>query len=676
MKTTVKDLTIEQKLKLLCGKDFWHNDDADGKIPCLRMADASMGIRIPDESNDWNGAPSVAYPSMQMLAHTWNTDIAREYAECVADDCLDAGADIVLGPGVNIKRDPLCGRNFEYLSEDPYLAGVMAREYVSGCQAEGAGACVKHFCANNSEYNRLRQSSDVDERTLREIYYKPFEIACEASPVAVMCSYNRVNGVYASEYEKGYGVLRNEYGFDGIIVSDWGAVHDRTASAKAGLDLEMPFDEKNYEKLVEDRKSGRISEREIDACVRRIVDFAYRCKALQEKKTRKHTQKARIEFTQKAEEEGIVLLKNNGVLPLKHKRISVCGLYARPLKRPELISGGGSGRVQRITPVFDVTEIMSGRGYDVLYEPAFDDKGVDGSFMTPAAAVTNAALSDVNIVFAGTGANIESEGFDRTSMRLSAAQEKTILDTAAVNENTVVVLFAGAPVDMSGWIDKAAAVLYVGFPGEKGGEAIANILTGKVNPSGKLAETFPISYADTPSAKGYADSRVTVYREGLFVGYRYYDSYGIPVLFPFGHGLSYSKFDYKNLKLEASGETLEAAFDVRNVSDVDGKEVSQVYVRALAPCVSRPYKELKGFAKTFVKAGETETVKIKLGLDAFEYYSVARGSSAADDGVYEVIVGASSKDVKLKSKVRIDGGKILLLEKSSACDPHRGGNMD
>ena len=667
MKLTTKDLTIEEKLRLVCGKDCWHTVDLGGKIPFVRVTDASMGVRMPVNPENWDGIkPSVSYPSLQMLANTWDLETVRKYAECVTDDCLDAGADILLGPGVNIKRSPLCGRNFEYLSEDPFLAGTVGREYISAMQAEGAGACVKHFCCNNAETNRLQQSSDVDERTLREIYYKPFEIALEAKPVSLMSSYNRINGVYGSEYKKGYNTLRGEYGFDGLIMSDWDAVRDRTKSVKAGCDLEMPFHPEHYEQLVKDFNDGKITETEIDECAERVLDLIYRCKDLQKGKKRKHSLEERIAFTRKAEEEGIVLLKNNGVLPLKKgQSLSMCGWFARPCaynrKRPELICGGGSGYVERLT-VFDMLDIMkSVHGGEISYEPAFSEDGVDSSFMNPGNAVDNAALSDVNIVFAGTGAPSESEGGDRLNIKLCDAQVRTITDTSSVNKNTVVVVFAGSAVDMSEWIDCVAAVVYVGFPGERGGEAVANVLTGNANPCGKLSETFPLSYEDTPVSKCYADSKVTRYEDGLDVGYRYYDTYNVPVLFPFGYGMSYSRFCYGGLKLKTDGKSLEVSYEIENLSDIDGKEVSQVYVRAIGSYVYRPYKELKGFAKTLVKAGAKQKATVKLNMRSFEYWSAAKDGWDVEDGIYEIIVGASVADEMLKAKIKITDGKIKVL---------------
>ena len=667
MKLTTTDLTIEEKLRLVCGKDCWHTVDLGGKIPFVRVTDASMGVRMPVNPENWDGIkPSVSYPSLQMLANTWDLETVRKYAECVTDDCLDAGADILLGPGVNIKRSPLCGRNFEYLSEDPFLAGTVGREYISAMQAEGAGACVKHFCCNNAETNRLQQSSDVDERTLREIYYKPFEIALEAKPVSLMSSYNRINGVYGSEYKKGYNTLRGEYGFDGLIMSDWDAVRDRTKSVKAGCDLEMPFHPEHYEQLVKDFNDGKITETEIDECAERVLDLIYRCKDLQKGKKRKHSLEERIAFTRKAEEEGIVLLKNNGVLPLKKgQSLSMCGWFARPCaynrKRPELICGGGSGYVERLT-VFDMLDIMkSVHGGEISYEPAFSEDGVDSSFMNPGNAVDNAALSDVNIVFAGTGAPIESEGGDRLNIKLCDAQVRTITDTSSVNKNTVVVVFAGSAVDMSEWIDCVAAVVYVGFPGERGGEAVANVLTGNANPCGKLSETFPLSYEDTPVSKCYADSKVTRYEDGLDVGYRYYDTYNVPVLFPFGYGMSYSRFCYGGLKLKTDGKSLEVSYEIENLSDIDGKEVSQVYVRAIGSYVYRPYKELKGFAKTLVKAGAKQKATVKLNMRSFEYWSAAKDGWDVEDGIYEIIVGASVADEMLKAKIKITDGKIKVL---------------
>ena len=662
-----QQLTIEEKLRLICGKDAWNTCDFNGKLPSVKVTDASMGVRM-FLHYDKDEIPSVSYPSAQMLANTWNLETVRAYAECVADDCLDLGADILLGPGVNIKRNPLCGRNFEYYSEDPYLAGVIAREYIAAMQAEGAGACVKHFCCNNLEYNRRLQSSEADERTLREIYYKPFEIACEAKPVSVMCSYNKINGVQGSEYKKGFSVLREEYGFDGAVISDWDAVYDRVKAAKAGLDLEMPFSQGNYDKLLEDYKAGKITEEEIDACAARVLDMVARCKQLQEGKKRKYTQEERIAFTQKAAEEGIVLLKNEGVLPLKKsQKLSACGIYGAPYSAngdySRYLSGGGSSRVVRLTNVFDIPEVLRKQGFTVLFNGGFDDDGINNWMgMDPRKAIEHAAVSDVNIVFAGTGGEIEHEGNDRKHMKLSDVQERAILDTAAANPDTVVVLFAGAPIDMSAWIGEVAAVVWAGFPGERGDAAVANVLTGAVNPSGKLTETFPLCYEDTPASQGYIDGTVTRYEEGLDVGYRYYDTYGVDVLFPFGYGLSYSEFEYSEINVvKKDCNSFEVCYNISNVSKTDGKEVSQVYVRAMSSYVYRPYKELKGFAKTLVKAGATQKVCVRLDKRAFEYWSVANDCWMIEDGIYEIIVASSVADEKLKAKICIKNGEISVL---------------
>lgn len=668
-KTGIEDLTIEEKLRLICARDYWFTVDLDGKLPQIRVTDGPNGVRMPIDPTQWNGVrPSIAYPSVQTLANTWSVEYAEKIGEALSDDCKDLGADVLLGPGVNIKRSPFCGRNFEYFSEDPYLTGILAKEYISGLQKNGTGACVKHFCANNLEYNRMEQSSEVDERTLREIYYKPFEIALQAKPVSLMCAYNRINGIYASEYAKGFRLLREEFGFDGAIISDWRAVRNRAKSAVAGLDLEMPYDENHYERLKNDYHNGLISEETLNECAQRVIDMVFKCKQLGEDKSDKRSISERIELTREIAEEGIVLLKNNGILPLgKGKSVSMCGLFARPCaykpERPEIVCGGGSGQVERLTPMFDIYELMKDKyGKDITYEPAFDDNGVDTAYMKPNLAIDNAAKSDVNIVFAGTGAKTEGEGNDRIDLKLHPVQVKTILDTASVNVNTIVVLFAGAAVDMSEWIEKVAAVLYVGFPGEEGGKAIVNVLTGAVNPSGKLTETFPLCGQDALSSIGSVNGKVTRYSEGLDVGYRYYDTYAVKVLFPFGFGLSYSRFLYKNLSLRKSDDcALNVNYEIENVSDVDGKEVSQVYVRACAPNVYRPKKELKGFSKDFIGARSSNSIKIRLEKDSFSYWSTAKNEWVVDDGIYEIIVGSSCNDELLKGRIKIENGEMIVL---------------
>lgn len=664
-KITVKDLTAEEKLRLICAKEFWYTEDFGGKLPSVCVSDGPVGLRAEriNEKGEKHTVPSVAYPSVQMLANTWNKECARRMGECLADDCTEQDVDILLAPGVNIKRHPLNGRNFEYFSEDPYLAGTLAKEYVLGLQDKGVGACVKHFCCNNFEYNRFHQSSEVDERTLREIYYKPFEIVCEAKPVSAMCSYNRVNGTYASEYKKGFDVLRNEFGFDGAVYSDWDSVRDRTKAAKAGVDIEFPFNGKNYARLIEDYEAGILTDEELDACAERVLNLCYRVEEMRKKRKVGTCKEDRVKTAKKIADEGIVLLKNNGILPLKKgMRVAVSGCYARP--DANMIAGGGSSQVTWRNKGFDLAALLEERlKSPVSYETMFLLDGVIGHGeygSNPDEGLLKASLSDVQIVCAGTGAPFEYESVDRKTMRLPEVQERAILDLAAVNPNLVVAVFAGSAIDMSAWIDKVSAVVFAGFCGEAGGEALADILTGVVNPSGKLSETFALSLEKVPAANSYIDTRATRYTEGLDVGYRYFDRHAEDVLFPFGYGLSYSAFEYRNLKLSLYEDGVDVSYEIENLSQIDGKEVSQIYVREVSPFVYRPYKELKEYSKDEIEAGKRITVKRKLPLSAFAHWSASKDYWEVTDGAYEILVGASSFDVRLRQKLLIEKGKIKL----------------
>lgn len=661
---SAKELTAEEKMRLICGKDFWHTDDLGGELPQITVADGPVGLRVVKERREdgtETSYPAVAYPSIQLLANTWSTESAKEMGMSLGDDCIDREVDILLAPGVNIKRNPLNGRNFEYFSEDPVLAGRMAKSYIEGVQERGVGVCLKHFCCNNLEYDRLHQSSDVDERTLRELYYRPFQIACEADPVSVMCSYNRINGTYAAEYKKGFDVLRNEFGFNGVVFSDWGAVRDRTASAKAGLDLSMPVCDDHYQKLRADYEAGRLTDEELDRCAQRVLDLIYRCKAMHQGKQVAKTEKKRAEAAKAIAADGMVLLKNDGLLPLGGaKRISVCGCFAKP-DTIEMLRGGGSAGVEWLDKTFDIPAALERRGYAVAYEGAFRYDGVESFNQNARMALLNAAKSDVNVVCVGTGNPVEYEAGDRKTLRLPEVQERAILETAEQNENTVVVVFAGGAVDMSVWADKVRAILYAGFPGMGGDEVVVDILTGKINPSGKLSETFPLSAESVPAVNAYRVAGVTRYQEGLDVGYRYFVTYEVPVLYPFGYGLSYSEFTYKELLLTAEEDGLRISCSIENISSRDGKEIVQVYVRECAPLVYRPKKELKAFSKSEVKAGQTKPFEFVLHGDAFAHWSVTENKWEITDGVYEIFVGASSQDIRLTGRIAIENGKIIVL---------------
>lgn len=659
----LEELSVQEKLRLICGKDAWHTEDFDGKLMQIFVSDGPVGLRtMKEEGGEWTTIPAVAFPSVQVLANTWNTELAQRTGEALADECYDRGVDILLAPGVNIKRDARNGRNFEYFSEDPVVAGEMAKAYIEGVQGRGIGVCLKHFCCNNLEDDRLHQSSDVDERTLREIYYRPFEIACEAKPVSVMCSYNRVNGVFASENTKGFRVLREEFGFDGAIISDWFAVRNRAKSAMAGLDLEMPFSPENYEQLKADYAAGKLSDEALDECAGRVLELIARCKKMQEGKRAALTVKERAERAKEVAAEGMVLLKNEGVLPLAAgKKLAVSGMYAAPGKENlSMLAGGGSSCVVWAEPEFDLPARLKERGFAVRFEGAVGIDRPEFLRHDGRKALLNAAGCDVNIVCVGTGGLVEYEDGDRKGIRLAPAQERLIRETASRAGHTVVVLFAGAAVEMTEWIDCADAVLFAGFPGMGSDAVIADLLTGAVNPSGKLTETFPELYEDTPAAQYPASIGVTRYGEGLDVGYRCHDG-GVPALFPFGHGLSYAAFSYTGLSLTVEGSSLKVRFFVENESAHAGKEVVQVYVRECAPLVYRPDKELKAFAKPFVSAYGSAEVELALKLRDFAHWSVAEDKWTADDGVYEILIAASAEDIRLSAKVKLEDGVLTVL---------------
>ena len=654
MKYDITNLTLEEKLRLLTGKDGWRLETANGKLPEIFLSDGPNGLRMHEIKDGAAGPikPATAMPNLSLVASTWDPELAYLDGATIADDCIENGADVLLAPGVNIKRTPLCGRNFEYLSEDPYLAGVLAKAYIEGVQDKGIGTSLKHFCANNREYGRLSQTSEMDERTLREIYLRPFEIALEAKPWTVMCSYNPVNGIYASENKRLLkDILRDELGFDGMIVSDWGAVHSGTKAVKASLDLRMPFHPEAYDHLKHAVDEGLLSEKEIDERVQKVLELIEKTqngmKKITTTKEDRHTNATRIA------REGIVLLKNeDGILPLSGGKLVVTG----PFAKAPAIGGGGSAFVSTnypAAPLADELKARLGECVEIFPNETYMNDGARVDYMKN--SLRQAYRADTVLLCVGTGKRIESEGYDRFSLRLSPIQEDLILEVAKINPNVIVVLHASSAVDMTPWIDRVKAVALVGFAGEAAHEATADILCGKISPSGKLAETYPLSLEDTPTGAARGNGFYERYTEGVLVGYRWYDTLGKDVLFPFGHGLSYADFSYSNLTVTKKSETdCEVSFTLTNTSGVDGKEVAQIYVRDVFSMVERPEKELKGFLKVALAAGESKRVSVKLDARAFAYYNTALNEWYVENGDFEILVGASSRDIRLTARVQIN----------------------
>ncbi|MCS7059814.1 MAG: glycoside hydrolase family 3 C-terminal domain-containing protein [Anaerolineae bacterium] len=676
--TIIAQMTLDEKAALCTGESMWTTTPLERLgVPRLTMSDGPHGVRrVPDmHAITAESLPATCFPTASCLAATWNVDLIYAVGQALGREAAALGVDVLLGPGVNMKRTPLCGRNFEYYSEDPYLAGRMAVAFINGLQSIGVGASLKHFAANNQEYQRFSISAVVDERTLREIYLPAFEMAVqEARPWTVMCAYNKLNGIYCSEHhELLTDILKKEWGFEGVVVSDWGAVHDRVKALQAGLDLEMPGPQpQRTQAVVQAVRNGALDEAVLDEAVRRILKIVF--KAAQVAKGGAFDQAAHHTLARSAAGEGIVLLKNTGVLPLRTvQRIAVIG---RAAKEPHF-QGGGSSHVHptQVDIPFDALQQLAGQvlagnthltyreGYPAT--PTFDQALIDE-------AVQAAKEADVALVFAALPGFKESEGYDRADLDLTPQQVALIKAVCAVQPQTVVILNNGSAVAMNELIDGAAAVLEAWMMGQAGGGAIADVVFGVVNPSGKLAETFPLKLSDTPAFLNFPGENGQVrYGEGLFIGYRYYDATDRAVLFPFGHGLSYTTFAYSNPRLSAGEisdrDSLTVSVDVTNTGQMAGKEVVQVYVHDRESSLKRPYKELKGFAKVALEPGETKTVSITLDFRAFAFYHPGYKQWIAEDGAFDILIGASATDIRCTQTVTLRATRELpcLLNRES-----------
>lgn len=667
VKAIIREMTLEEKAGMCSGKDFWHLKGVERLgIPEVMVSDGPHGLRKQAEEADHLGLnesiKAVCFPTACATACSFDRDLLEEMGERIGDECQAEDLSVILGPAVNIKRSPLCGRNFEYFSEDPYLASQMAAAHIKGVQSKNVGTSIKHFAANNQEHRRMSCSSEIDERTLREIYLAAFETAIkEAKPDTVMCSYNRINGEFASEnHWLLTEVLRDQWGFEGYVMSDWGAVNDRVKGLKAGLELEMPGSGGNTDKeIVEAVKNGELEEAVLDRAVERILNIVF--KFTDNRQEGKFDLEEDHKLAAKIAGESMVLLKNEGVLPLpaQGKKIAFIGKFAETPR----FQGGGSSHINsfKITSaleaVKEVAEVTYAQGYDVK-EDVIDQAMLDQ-------AVETAKEADVAVIFAGLPDAFESEGYDRTHMRMPDCQNTLISEIAKVQENVVVVLHNGSPVEMP-WADQVKGILEAYLCGQAVGQAEVDLLFGKVNPSGKLAETIPYKLSDNPSYLNFpGDGQKVEYKEGVFVGYRYYDTKEMPVRYPFGYGLSYTTFEYSDLQLSSDKikdtDKLKVTLKVKNTGNRAGKEIVQLYVADKTGAASRPVKELKNFVKVELQPQEEKTVEMELDKRSFAWYNTDIHDWYAASGEYEILAAASSRDIRLKKTVYVESTTELPM---------------
>ena len=685
VKKLVNELTLEEKASLCSGADFWHTKAIDRlNIPAAMVSDGPHGIRKQESLADHMGVAesikAIGFPTASAMACSFDRDLLHKVGDALGEECVAEDLAVLLGPGINMKRSPICGRNFEYYSEDPVVAGELGAAFVNGVQEHGVGTSLKHFAANNQEWRRMSISAEIDERTLREIYLAAFEtVVKKAQPWTIMCSYNRINGVYSCENDWLLNkVLRDEWGFEGLVMTDWGAMDERVPSLKAGLDLEMPDCHGETDKLiVKAVQSGELEESVLDAAVERIltmvdkyltarkgIDPASMVHPLPSSVERGYDVAAHHALARTTAEQSAVLLKNEDILPLqKDKKIAFIGEFAKVPR----IQGGGSSHINNTS----VESALDAAGDSVSYAQGFhiDEETTDETLLQE--AISLAKESDVAVIFAGLPDSFESEGFDRTHLNMPANQNELIARISEVQPNVVVVLHSGSPIAMP-WLDKVAGVLQMYLAGQASGGAAVNLLFGDATPCGKLAETFPLHLEDNPSYLNFPGNREKVcYQEGVFIGYRYYDKKKMDVLFPFGYGLSYTDFTYSNMKVTVNGKNaadidviketdeIVVSADITNTGNCDGAEIVQLYIKNPVVYEIRPEKELRDFAKVFLKAGETKTVTFTLNARAFSYYETRIHDWYAESGDYEILLASSSRDIRLQDTVSITGSKKI-----------------
>lgn len=662
IKTLIKKMTLEEKVSMCSGSDFWHTQAIERLgIPFIMVSDGPHGLRKQDLEADNlgrnNSIKAVCFPTGVALASSFDEELVYKVGQALGNQCQAENVGVLLGPGNNIKRSPICGRNFEYLSEDPLLSGKIAAAHIRGVQSQGVGASLKHYCANNQEFRRNSYDSVIDERTFREIYLRTFEIAVkESQPWTVMCAYNLVNGVQASENKRILtDILRDEWGFKGLVVSDWGAVKDRVKGIMAGLDLEMPSSGGAYDQIVIDAvRSGELPEEDLDKCTQRVLELVF--KAIENRNDEAVWDKDLDHLLARdVAKECMVLLKNeNRILPLKNTdHLLFVGEFA---KKPRF-QGGGSSHIN-VTTADSMILAVQGNSKTV-YEEGFSATEDVYDKNKADRAIKASADADKVIIFAGLPDSFESEGYDRSHMELPECQNRIIEEIAAVNPHVVVVLENGSPVSMP-WIDKVEGILETYLAGEGAGVATVQVLYGNSNPCGRLAETFPVKLSDNPSYLNFGgDCSRIEYNEGIFVGYRYYTKKGMKVNFPFGYGLSYSDFSYGKMTVETTqmfdDETLEVTIDIFNESNIPGKEVVQLYVEADIPNtkVRRPVRELRAFKKVFVDKRERQTVSFILDKSAFAYFDTEINDWYVEPGDYKIEICKNAEEVIAYKRVHV-----------------------